>query len=234
LKNFVFVLFLITFLLSGKAYAYTLDNQYLSDQIKKSVEKQVNSVIPGRIIVDVKSIPYQSIKVPDGKLKIKTSVSIRYFTPNILAKVEIIAGDKKVTEFGVPVKLQVWDKVWVANDTINRGETLSSSNIVLKEKEISYMTDKVVKESTSLEGNLVKKSFIPGEVIDMRYIESIPTIMKNSQVSLIFKTQLITISLAGEALDNGKTGDYIRVRNKNYKKDYIGKVIGENTVLINL
>jgi flagella basal body P-ring formation protein FlgA len=234
LKKLVSTLFLIAFLLSGKANASTLNSQFLSNQIKTSVASQINSIIPGRIIVDIRSIPYQNIDIPKGNLKIDVSVNTRYFTPTTIARVLILVDDKEITEFGVPVRIQVWDRVWVAADTINRGETLSASNIKIENKEISLVTEKVVREDTILEGNLIRKTFVPGEVIDKRFIESIPTIMKSSQVSLIFKTQLITVNLPGEALDNGKLGDYIKVRNKNYKKDYIGKVIGANMVLINL
>ena len=234
MKKLILLLFLILFLFSGKAYAYTLNNQFLTSQIKSSIEEQISSIMPGKIIVDVKSIPYRNIDIPSGKLKIIVSVNLRYFTQNTIARVSVNVNDKEITAFGVPVKLQVWDRVWVATDSINRGETLSVSNIKVENKEISLIAEKAVKENVSLEGNLVRKNFVPGEVIDMRFIESIPTIMKSSQVSLIFKTRLITVNLPGEALDNGKIGDYIKVRNKNYKKDYIGKVIGENTVLINL
>ncbi|MDD3014313.1 MAG: flagellar basal body P-ring formation chaperone FlgA [Candidatus Gastranaerophilales bacterium] len=234
LKNLILTLFLILFLLSGKAYAYTLNSQFLTNQIKNSVADQISSIMPGKIVVNVKSIPYRNIDIPPGKLKINVSVNLRYFTPNTIARVSVLVNDKEITAFGVPVRLQVWDKVWVATDTIYRGETLSATNIKVENKEISLNAEKAIKENILLEGNLVRKNFVPGEVIDMRFIESVPTIMKSSQVSLIFKTRLITVNLSGEALANGKMGDYIKVRNKNYKKDYIGKVIGVNTVLINL
>jgi len=234
LKNQIFTVFLILFLFSGKAFALSLNNQFLTEQIKKNVEEQISSIMPGKIVVDVKSIPYRGVDIPPGKLKINVSVNTRYFTPCTIAKIQVLVNDKEVTTFGVPVKLQVWDRVWVATDTINRGETFSASNIKVENKEISLIAEKAIKENVSLEGNLVKKSFVPGEVIDMRFVESIPVIMKSSQVSLIFKTQLIMVNLPGEALDNGKMGDYIKVRNKKYKKDYIGKVIGANRVLINL
>lgn len=234
MKNLVLTLFLILFLFSGKANAAILSNQFLVDQIKNGVTEQVSKVMPGKIVVEVKTIPYLTVKVPDGKIKVNVSVNLRYFAPNTIARVVILVDDKEVSSFGAPIRLQVWDRVWVAADTINRGESISTANIKVEKKEISFIAEKAVRENTSLQGNLVRKNFIPGEIIDMRYIESIPTIMKSSQVSLIFQTPLITVNLPGEALDNGKTGDFIRVRNKNYKKDYIGKVIGSNTVLINL
>ena len=234
MKYLTVTLLTILYLVSGKADAVTLSSQLLISQIKKDVAEQVSSVIPGKIAVDVRSLPYNSIEIPTGNLKINVSVNMRYFMPYTIARVEILVNNKEVRSFGVPVRLQVWDKVWVASGTINRGETFSDSNIRLENKEISMIAEKAVRENSILEGNLVKKCFVPGEIIDQRFIESVPDVMKSSQVSLIFKTSTIIVNLPGEALDNGKIGDYIKVRNKNYKKDYIGKVIGSNTVLINL
>lgn len=234
MKKLIVTVFIILLIVSGKADAVTLSNQALAERIKRDVTEQIRTIVPGRIVVDVKTLPYQKIEIPSGQLKINVSINQRFFTQSAITRVQIIVDDKEIKSFGVPVKIQVWDKVWVATDTIYRGETFSASNIKLEEKEISLIAEKAAREDVSLEGNLVKKSFAPGEIIDKRFVESVPTVMKNNQVSLIFKTSTITVNLPGEALDNGKMGDYIRVRNQNYKKEYIGKVIGANAVLVNL
>ena len=42
------------------------------------------------------------------------------------------------------------------------------------------------------------------------------------------------ITIDGTALADGMTGDYVNVENKNYKRVYTGKVIGENRVLVSI
>ena len=42
------------------------------------------------------------------------------------------------------------------------------------------------------------------------------------------------VSVDGTAMSDGMCGDYIDVENKNYKKIYNGKVIGENKVLVEI
>ena len=42
------------------------------------------------------------------------------------------------------------------------------------------------------------------------------------------------ITIDGTAMSDGMLGDYINVENKNYKKVYNGKIIGENRVLVNI
>ena len=59
-----------------------------------------------------------------------------------------------------------------------------------------------------------------------------PFVLENAQVyqNREPSTQVRLITDSSHAL----TGDYINVENKNYKKVYTGKVIGENRVLVNI
>ena len=45
---------------------------------------------------------------------------------------------------------------------------------------------------------------------------------------------IIMITIDGTATMDGMIGDYVNVENRNYKKTYSGKVIGENKVLVNI
>ena len=42
------------------------------------------------------------------------------------------------------------------------------------------------------------------------------------------------ITIDGTALGDGMVGDYINVENKNYKRVYNGKIIGENKILVKI
>jgi len=230
------VMISLAFLISvvGKANAAVLDSQFIINQIKKDVTKQISSMVSGRIEIEVTNIPYKTIEVPEGKVDIVASSNLQHFSSLTVARVEILVNGEKFKSFGTPIKISVYDKVWVAKDVIDRGKSLSGSNIALEKKEITLMAETAVREDFSPFNCSVKKTFKPGDIIDTRYVEKIPLIIKNSPISIVFKSSDITITMSAEALDNGKIGDYIRVRSKQYKKDYIGKVISANTVMVNI
>ena len=80
-----------------------------------------------------------------------------------------------------------------------------------------------------------KKAFQKGEVIDKRFVKMKPDVIRNGEVRIFFVSNgAVMITIDGTALADGMTGDYINVENKNYKKVYTGKVIGENRVLVNI
>jgi flagella basal body P-ring formation protein FlgA len=226
------LLFLILSIRTGNAAV--LNSQFISEKIQKDVAKQINSFVSGKIEVEVKNIPYSTISVPKGDLQVLTRTNFNYFSPLTVIKVDVVVNGQEIITFGVPVKITVWDNVWVAKDVINRGESLNSSNLSLEMKDVTFIAENAVRQNVSFNNNLVKKRFVPGEIIDKRFVEVAPLVTKNSFVSIIFKMDDITVTADGQALDNGKIGDYIKVSNKKYRKEYTGKVIGANTIQVNL
>lgn len=57
-------------------------------------------------------------------------------------------------------------------------------------------------------------------------------IQKNQKVNILYLNKSIKIQLIGTALESGKVGDYIKVRNISTGKELKGKVIDSQTVLI--
>ncbi len=222
------------FILTGKSDAAIITSQFITDKVTESVINQISANIPGKISVEIKRMPYKSIKVPDGQVTVKTIVNTNFFTTMTVVKVNILVNGQEVETFGVPVKISVHDDVWVATDIINKGDSLTNSNLELVRKDISLMAEHAARKNTNFDNAIVRKMFRSGDVIDTRFIETAPTVRKNSYVSIIFQSPNITITADGESMEDGKVGDFVKVRNKKYKTLYTGKVISANTILVNI
>jgi flagella basal body P-ring formation protein FlgA len=214
------------------ASGYIINSQFISEKVKEDLYLKLKPQISGRIELSVEDIPYDLIEIPNGKLKIETEPNFRYFNQNSIVRVNIYVNNIRVKSFGLRIKIQVFDKVWVAKDVINIGESLYS--VKLEEKELTSRIADPAKESFNPQNYMAKKIFRPGEIITLGYVEEAPTIMRDSPVSVIFKTSLVSVTVPCTALTSGKTGDYIKVRNKAYRRDYLGKIIGTNLVLVNI
>ena len=221
----------------GIVNAAVLNSQFISNQIKKDVVKQVNSIIPGKIEVEIRETPYDYSPISynkSEKIDINTVIDTSHFNPLTIARVTILSNGKKIGFFGVPVRFTVWDKVWVASDFIRNGETLSNTNLTLENKNITLIAENALRENDFPAKSFVRKSFNEGEVLDKRFLESVPVVMKNSPVSVIFQSPYVTVTIEGEALDNGKIGDFVKVKSRTYRREYIGEVISNNTILVNI
>lgn len=220
--------------LSSACEAAVLTSKNIHDSVCKSVAQQVKNSVKGDVSVQVNSIPYDNINIPDGDVKINAVLNYQNFTPATVARVEIYVNEKRVDTFGVPVRIKVTDNVWVAKDKINLGDSLTSSKLALEKRDVSVLADKAARQDYDTDNSLSKRVFREGDIIDIRYLEKLPDVRRNTQVNVLFNSEYVNVTMPAVALENGKEGDFIRVKSLKYKKEYTGKVINRNTVLVNI
>ena len=222
----------IALLLAAKASCATLDAQVISREVKKDLIEQIKQAYGGKVEVEVTALPFKSIELPDGDVKIKAEMNLQAISSPTISKVNIFVNDVKIRTFGARVELKIHVKVWVAQSWIQKGACLNS--VRLEEKELSSIQSGFVKQDCDPAKYRARRNIRPGEVINNLIIEETPTIVENSPVSLIFRTSLVSVTVPAIALTSGKKGDFIKVKSSDYKKSYIGKIIGENLVLVNI
>lgn len=223
------------FALSCKANAAVLDSKYLKEQIKKDVEEQIKTKVKGNINVEITGLPYKQIEINEEKnvkVGIEAKINLKFFNPTTLVRVNVLVNGEIYKSFIAQAKISVYDKVWVATDYIKRGEAFT--NVTLQEKEITYLPEKTAGSNFNPYKYISEKNYKPGDIIEPDFVENIPAIIRNNPVSVIFKTDTISVTIPAIALNDGKIGDYIRVRSKDYKKEYQGRIISENTVLVSI
>lgn len=236
------IIILIFSALSCKAGAAVLDSQFLKEKIKKDVEEQLKSNFKNNfsdsqsnIKVEITDLPYEKIETHEGKngkVEIESKINLKFFNPTTIVRVNIFVNGEIYKSFITQAKINIYNKVWVAKDYIKRGDSLNS--VALEERETTYLSKTAARKNFDPYKYISAKNYNPGDVIDSNFIENIPAIVKDSPVFVIFKTDSVSVTIQAIALDKGCIGDYIKVRSKNYKKDYQGKIIGENLVLVNI
>jgi len=212
------------------AYCAVLDSKFLKNKIEKEITARLEQHREGIIEVKVESLPYEKVEVPDGNVEIKTEIN--NLNSISIVRVSIYVDKSKVKSFGVRAEIKIKDKVWVAHDWIKRGNSLT--NLTKEKKDVSSVFNKLPGEGFIPGKYRARRNIRPGEIIELDNIEAIPTIVRNSPVSVIFKTPTVSITIPAVAVTSGKTGDYIKVKSKRYKKNYVGKIIGKNLVLVNI
>ena len=119
--------------------------------------------------------------------------------------------------------------------SLNREQAITREATLVKKIDVSQKIDYVLPEKVLSKEMSAKKAFQKGEIIDKRFVKMKPDVARNGEVRIFFVSNgAVMITIDGTAMADGMTGDYINVENKNYKKVYTGKVIGENRVLVNI
>ena len=208
-----------------------------SSEVKASVAKilEENYKKMGDVEVKVSATPFAQLQLPDGKVSYKIVSGADKIVPRDIKRVNVYVNNAFIESLNLPVQTVSYKNVLVANDFINREQALTKDCVSVKKMDVSMKMDYVLGEQALNKEMSAKKAFQKGEIIDKRFVKMRPDVIRNGEVRIFFvSNDAVMISIDGTAMADGMCGDYINVENKNYKKVYNGKVIGENKVLVNI
>ena len=208
-----------------------------STDVKTSVAKilQTNytKMVNGDVEVKVSATPFAQLQLPDGKVSYKVVSGADKIMPRDIKRVDVYVNNAFIKTLNLPVQTSVYQNVLVASDMIDREQTLTRECTTIKKVDVSMKMDYVLPEKMLEKEITTKKAFQKGEIIDKRFVKMRPDVQRNGEVRIFFVSNGdVMVTIDGTAMADGMTGDYINVENKNYKKVYNGKVIGENRVLV--
>ena len=234
MKKILLILIMILAFSPLKAQSAVMSPAEVKSVIAKHVIENCKKYTEAQVSVEVTTVPFKELVLPDGKVSFVISSAFDKFMPRDLEKVSVFVNNKFIRTFNAPVVIKVYEEVLVASCFIERDKEINSNVVEVKKVEISNNMDYSVRANYINRGMLSKKAFRQGEVLDTRFVKVRPDVFRNSNVTVMFNTNNLTISIEAIALSSGSVGDNICLINKNYNKVYTGKIIGENKVLVKI
>lgn len=225
----------LIFLTALSANAQTVTSAEIKSQIASQLKTGYEKMVKGEVDVKITATPFASLQLPDGKITYKITQGGDRINPRDIKRVDVYVNNAFVRTLNLPVQTSIYKEVLVASDFINREQAITRETVSVKKIDVSQKIDYVLSEKVLAKEMSAKKAFQKGEIIDKRFVKMKPDVEMNSGVRIFFVSNgAVMISIDGTALADGMTGDYVKVENKNYKKVYTGKVIGENRVLVSI
>ncbi len=130
----------------------------------------------------------------------------------------------------VPVTLEVWQQVLVANGPLQRGQLLAADDMVLAERTVSQQARGFLLDPSQAVGYRLKRSLSEGDIITPGVIVAPPLIERGQQVTLEAKAGALRVRMAGVALEDGLAGEVIMVENRESGRKVEGVVRSGKTV----
>lgn len=215
--------------------AQTVTSAEVKSQIAKQLVNSYKKMIDADIEVKITATPFAEIQLPDGNITYKITQGADKIIPRDIKRIDIYVNGSFVRTMNLPAQTSVYKNVLVASDFINREQAITKDSTEVKKIDVSQRIDYVLTDKVLNKEISAKKAFQKGEIIDKRFVKIRPDVERNGDVRVFFVSSgAVMISIDGTAMADGMTGDYVNVQNKNYKKVYTGKVIGENRVLVNI
>lgn len=213
--------------------AQMVSSSDVKTSVAKILETNYNKMTNGEVEVKVSATPFAQLQLPDGKVSYKVVSGGDKILPRDIKRIDVYVNNVFVKTLNLPVQTIVYKDVLVASDFINREQAVTNECTTVKRMDVSMKMDYVLDSKMLAKEMTTKKAFQKGEVIDKRFVKMRPDVQRNGEVRIFFVSNGdVMVTIDGTAMADGMTGDYINVENKNYKKVYNGKVIGENRVLV--
>jgi flagella basal body P-ring formation protein FlgA len=143
----------------------------------------------------------------------------------------LVNKDREGT-FEIRGSYEVLADVVIANDRINRGEVITFNNVNLSKMNIAGVIGEVITNIDKILGMVASNSIMPNKLI-VKKDEKLPNIIEKGQkVTMLYENRGLKIKMTGLALDSGKLGDIIRVRNTKSNATVSGVIKGEGLLQI--
>lgn len=141
--------------------------------------------------------------------------------------------DKLVKKVPVRVYVKVYKDVYVAKDTIKRNHKIEEGDLTKVRKNVDRLPKNYVTDKSILVGKVAKRAINPKEVIHNNAFTTPPLVNTGDQVLIVYETASLRLSAPGVAMQKGRLGQRIPVRNISTKTLVQATVKEKNLVQVN-
>lgn len=175
----------------------------------------------------------QPFKVPAGRLEHQVIPA----KPGVIGsrRVTLLSrvDGRTVSNQSIRIELEALARVAVANATLRRGTMLGADNVSLRYQDISRL-EKPIFSLDEIVGKRLKRSVRLGEPLERHRVEFPPVVKRGDRVVIRAQSAGLLLTAAGEARQDGRSGETIRVRNSSSQKTILCRVVAPGQVKVEL
>jgi flagella basal body P-ring formation protein FlgA len=226
--------------LDGPA-AVTVSYSFVDVEAEEVVAAARQAVVErlNRTAQDVATYPWQQVRgpfrVPGTRDSLKLQGEPRCQglpVGKVRVDVAIVSAGERRQTVSVYLDVKVWQPVPVTARTVEKGELLDDANVRFERRAVEYGPDLALTREVVL-GQRARRSFAAGLVLTSSQLESADgaaLVRQRDTVRLVARVGPLRVTAVGEALQDGRLGQRIRVRNIDSKATVQGRVVDRGLV----
>ncbi|WP_346353609.1 flagellar basal body P-ring formation chaperone FlgA [Azotosporobacter soli] len=213
--------------------AQTVRGSLIQERAVAAVKSQISSAAAGDEIEVAVVGEVGDLLAPPGdvEIRIELSAPLHYNGVNAVRAVVWINGQPTVIKTYVKMEIRLFRPIVVANRVIMAGQVIRPEDLRLERTDVGRMNGYYL-DSSKFEGLAAKRIINPGTVMTTNLLEKPLLVRRGSPVNIVARVAGMEIVTAGQAAQDGRVGQLIRVMNMNSKKLVTGRVIDANTVQV--
>ena len=207
-----------------------------SEQLKTVAIEAIRQLLgpaadSGDITVDPAN-EVRDLTVPLGVVKLSADLpsGVHYSTPTTVA-VRVDIQDRTPLTITLNYNIRLYRNVVIVGQGIGAHEMIAPEALHLERLEVGRLTGGYFTELAEVAGYAAKRSLAPGMVIAKSMLEKPLLIKRGAMVAILAEAGSLQVTAQGEALQDGRNGQLIRVMNIQSRKIILAQIIDGNTVL---
>lgn len=169
------------------------------------------ATLPGRPSIDIVPIDERLHLAPCQELSLQRLGNSNSYAAQTIA---VQCKAPKVWNLYLQAKLRLMQPVPVAVRSLSANKTIDASDIVVVEKDIASLPPGTLTDSSQVIGQELSSPVMAGVVLRKDMIKQKPMVLQGQQVKLVAMDTGLRLTADGIALQNGKVGQQIPVRNR--------------------
>jgi flagella basal body P-ring formation protein FlgA len=210
-----------------------LELQHLETVVRQALSRQLPQTTQPPSIRDIRGLG--PVVVPLGPVQYEVTVPERRRLLGPTSFTLTIQVDGKVAK-----QLHGTATVAVAQEVVSlvrpvaQGEIITPDAVSRTQLQVTQPLRQVVTQPEDVIGKLARHSLAGNAPLSTQDVTAVTVVHRGDMVRIVVESPLLKVSAPGEALEAGKPGDTIRVKNTSSNREVRAQVIDKQTVRISL
>jgi len=151
---------------------------------------------------------------------------------NMNVVVRGISGGKIIGEWPLQIRVEMYQKAWVATQKLESGQVLERGLIVSQPLDVLRESVQPISAERDLAGFELAQSVNKGRALTRRDLVERSLVKRGQFVDAVAGEGGLSVRMRAIAMEGGPAGAVIRVKNLDSKKEFYAQVINENQVQV--
>lgn len=126
--------------------------------------------------------------------------------------------------------LRLFGPVLGVSKRLNRNEVIGNEDLTVTHRDITMLDPGFLRAKEQAAGRRLKVSLPAGSVLRAQALSEPDLVRRGEKVTILAKSELVQISVPGEAKDSGARGEIIRIKNLSSRREIQAKVVDSGLV----
>jgi flagella basal body P-ring formation protein FlgA len=204
------------------------------EQVEQTLRQYILKMGPWQAEqIEVRALSYKPVPLPPGKLVVRVLKPGKGISPGVqsfLLGAEV--GGKEESQIWVRTEIRVSENVVVSARPLAYRQMIGPEDVRLDWREINSFAPGPFTKIEDALGKQVARAMNANEMLTPSLAELPQVVRHGSAVMLVYESAYLRVETAGEAVQAGKVGDVIRVKNPASGKMLQGVVLDGRTVRV--